>query len=120
MRLQLLISLLCLQANLKFNQSKDKDQKRRVDKAAVNYLNFLCQGRKVILEDTAVLQDRYPKHKLFKLPCFQEPADGTEGTELQQKWKRYKEAVLTAHGRTVEDHLAVRHLLPLIPVSLLV
>ena len=106
-----LLKIVCLQANLKFNQSKDKDEKRKVDKAAVNYLNFLCEGRKVLLEDTAVLQDRYPKHRLFRLPCFQEPADGTEGTELQQKWKKYKDAVLAAHGRSVDDHLTVRRCL---------
>jgi len=97
----------CLQANLKFNQSKDKGEKFKVDKAAVNYLNFLCKGRRGILEDTAVLQDKYPKHKLFNLPCFQEPTDGSEGTELQQKWKAYKGAVIAAHGRSIDDNLTV-------------
>lgn len=33
------------------------------------------------------------------------PAAGQRGTELQQKWKAYKEAVLARHGRTVDDHL---------------
>ena len=86
-----------LQANLKYNQSKDvKDKKKKVDKAAVNYMTFLCEGSRVILEDTAILQDLYPNHRLFKLPCFQTPPDGQQGTELQQKWKSYKDAVIDA------------------------
>lgn len=89
-----------------------------MDKAAVNYLTFLCEGRRVILEDTAVLQDIYPKHRLFKLPCFQMPAAGQQGTELQQKWKAYKEAVLAAHGRTVDDHLTVLNLSHLVCCSI--
>lgn len=94
-------------------------QKKRVDKAAVNYMTFLCEGRSVILEDTAILQDMYPTHRLFKLPCFQMPAAGHQGTELQQKWKAYKEAVLAAHGRTVDDHLTVCNLLHLVCCSII-
>ena len=87
-------------------QSKDvKDKKKKVDKAVVNYMTFLCEGCRVILEDTAILQDLDPNDRLFKLPCFQ--TDGQQGTELQQKWKSYKDAVIAAHGRTVDDHLTV-------------
>ena len=96
---------LCLPANLK--SSKDKGEKFKMDKAAGNYLGFLCKGRRVILEDTAVLQDKYPQHKLFILPYFGKSTDGTEGTQLQQKWKAYKVAVIAAHGCSVEDHLSV-------------
>ena len=103
---------------MRYNQSKDKNDKKKVDKAAVNYLTFLCEGRRVILEDTAILQDMYPKHRLFKLPCFQMPTAGQQGTELQQKWKAYKEAVLSAHGRTVDDHLTVLNLSHLVCCSI--
>ena len=36
-----------------------------VDLAAANYLEFLKEGRKAILEDAAILQDKYPKHRMF-------------------------------------------------------
>ena len=45
-----------MQDNLKYKRSKRKEDKKRVDKAAVNYLKFLKWGRKVILMDAAVLQ----------------------------------------------------------------
>lgn len=82
-----------------------------MDKAAVNYLKFLSWGRKVILMDTAILQSQYPKHRLFKLKVFQLPGAGREGTELQQLWKKYRDEVVIAHGRTPAEHLRVRALL---------
>ena len=97
-----------LQENLKWNLSKVMDDKKKVDKAAYNYLNLLCQGRRVILEDVAILQDAFPDNKLFKLPYFQDPDDSAEPpTELQRKWKLYKQEVLAAHARSIDDHLTV-------------
>ena len=86
-----------------------------MDKAAANYLTVLAWGRRVLLMDTAILQSKFPKHKLFKLKCFQLPAEGCVGTELQQKWKQYRDDVVAAHNRTPAEHLEVcsMHLLVL-------
>lgn len=109
-----------VQANLKWNLSKVLGDKKKVDKAAYNYLNFLCQGRRVILEDVAVLQDAFPGNKLFKLPFFQDPEDSEDPpTELQSKWKVYKQEVLAAHGRSIDDHLTVSHFIALMRKKIL-
>ena len=73
----------------------------------MNYLTVLAWGRSVLLMDTAILQSKFPKHKLFKLKCFQLPAEGRVGTELQQKWKQYRDDVVAAHNRTPAEHLEV-------------
>lgn len=86
-----------------------KGEKDDVDQAAANYLYFLQEGRKIILQDAAILQDTFPNHKLFKLPCFKSPPTGSQGTELQQKWAEFKLQVIAAHNRGLEESLQVRH-----------
>ena len=94
--------------SLQRNQENDKHgQKSDVDLAAQNYLEFLAEGRRVILEDTALLQDSYPAHRLFNLPCFKLPSDGSSGTPLQQKWAAYKAEVTAAHSRSLDENLQV-------------
>ena len=82
-------------------------KKSEVDLAAQNFLEFLAEGRQVILEDAALLQDEYPRHRLFNLPCFKMPADGSLGTPLQQKWAAFKAEVIAAHARSVDQNLQV-------------
>ena len=91
-----------LQDNLHYVQTQDKDA---VDKAAANFLEFLKEGRSVILQDAAILQD--PAHRIFKLPCFRLPAEGHPASPLQQAWTAYKAEVLAAHARTIADNLQV-------------
>ena len=100
----------CTQENLKKAKSKKKEDKDLVDKAAQNYLGLLAWGRKVILMDTAILQPKFPKYRLHKLKYFQLPAEGRAGTDLQQKWKQYRDDVHAAHSRTVSQHLEVSSL----------
>ena len=83
--------------------------KAAIDMAAANYLGFLTEGRKVILEDAAILQDRYPEHRLFKMSCFRLPVDDRAMTPLQQKWVDYKAEVIAAHGRTIDENMQVTH-----------
>ena len=82
-------------------------KKSEVDLAARNFLEFLAEGRQVILEDAALLQDEYPQHRLFNLPCFKMPADGSLGTPLQQKWAAFKAEVIAAHARSIDQNLEV-------------
>ncbi|DBA89310.1 TPA: hypothetical protein ACH3X2_004780 [Trebouxia sp. C0005] len=61
-------------------------KKDAVDLAAANYLEFLKEGRKAILEDAVILQDKYPKHRIFNLPCFKLPQnDSTWGSTEAEK-----------------------------------
>ena len=71
------------------------------DQAAANYFEFLTRGRRILLEDTAILQDAYSEHRLFNLPCFKLPAEEHARTVLQQKWADYKAEVIAAHGRSL-------------------
>lgn len=75
--------------------------------AATNYLHFLKEGRKIILQDAALLQDRFPQYKLFNMPCFKSPPPNSPGTDLQQKWADFKEQVQAAHNRSLEQSLQV-------------
>ena len=93
-----------MQDNLHFVENKEKDS---VDMAAANFLEFLKEGRSVILQDAAILQDQYPGHRLFKLPCFRLPAEGCQPSPLQQAWAAYKAEVLAAHARSTADNLEV-------------
>lgn len=88
-------------------QSAGCGKKDKVDLAAQNFLEFLAEGRKVILEDVALLQDRYPRNRLFKLPYFKMPADGSPGSPLQQKWAAFKAEVIAAHARSIDENLQV-------------
>ena len=85
-----------------------KKEEDDVDLAAVNYLHFLKEGRRIILQDAALLQDTFPKHRIFNMPCFKSPPAGSPGTELQQKWAEFKQQVIAAHNRTLEQSLQVR------------
>ena len=78
------------------------------DQAAANYFEFLTRGRRILLEDTAILQDAYSEHRLFNLPCFKLPAEEHARTVLQQKWADYKAEVIAAHGRSLADNLQVK------------
>ena len=78
-----------------------------VDLAAANYLEFLKEGRKAILEDAAILQDKYPKHRIFNLPCFKLPQSDSARTALQKKWAEYKAEVIAAHARSVDENIEV-------------
>lgn len=78
-----------------------------MDLAAANYLEFLKEGRKAILEDAAILQDKYPKHRIFNLPCFKLPQDDSARTALQKKWAEYKAEVIAAHVRSVDENIEV-------------
>jgi len=82
-------------------------EKDAVDLAAANYLEFLKEGRKAILEDAAILQDKYPKHRIFNLPCFKLPQDDSARTALQKKWAEYKAEVIAAHARSVDENIEV-------------
>ena len=93
-----------MQDNLHFVENKEKDS---VDMAAANFLEFLKEGRSVILQDAAILQDQYPGHRLFKLPCFRLAAEGCRPSPLQQAWAAYKAEVLAAHARSTADNLEV-------------
>ena len=73
--------------------------------AAANFLEFLKEGRSVILQDAAILQDQYPGHRLFKLPYFRPAAEGGRPSRLQQAWAAYKAEVLAAHARSNSDNL---------------
>lgn len=94
-----------MQENLGHEQQGNKDS---IDLAAENYLQFLKEGRSVILQDTAVLQDRYPEHRLCRLPCFRLPAHPTQASTLQKVWTEYKAEVLAAHARSIQENLQVR------------
>ena len=93
-----------MQDNLHYVQEQDKDA---VDMAAANYLEFLKEGRRVILEDASILQEQYPDHRIFKLPCFRLPAEGHPASPLRQAWAKYKAEVLDAHARSIADNLQV-------------
>ncbi|KAL0054133.1 hypothetical protein WJX82_004373 [Trebouxia sp. C0006] len=82
-------------------------EKDAVDLAAAHYLEFLKEGRKAILEDAAILQDKYPKHRIFNLPCFKLPQNDSARTALQQKWAEYKAEVIAAHARSVDENIEV-------------
>ena len=94
-----------MQENLEHQQQGNKDS---IDLAAENYLEFLKEGRSVILQDTAILQDQYPEHRLFRLPCFRLPAHPTQASTLQNVWAEYKAEVLAAHARSIQENLQVR------------
>lgn len=93
-----------MQDNLHYVETQDKDS---VDMAAANFLEFLTEGRGVILQDAAILQDQYPNHRLFNLPCFRLVAEGRQASPLQQAWAAYKAEVLVAHARSIADNLEV-------------
>ncbi|KAL0023479.1 hypothetical protein WJX79_010262 [Trebouxia sp. C0005] len=82
-------------------------EKDAVDLAAANYLEFLKEGRKAILEDAAILQDEYPKHRIYNLPCFKLPQNDSARTALQKKWAEYKAEVIAAHARSVDENIEV-------------
>ncbi len=82
-------------------------KKDAMDLAAANYLEFLKKGRKAILEDAAILQDKYPKHRIFNLPCFKLPQNYSARTALQKKWAEYKAEVIAAHARSVDENIEV-------------
>ena len=92
------------QDNLHYVETKEKDS---VDLAAANFLEFLKEGRSVILQDAAILQDQYPNHRLFNLPCFRLVAEGRQASPLQKAWAAYKAEVLAAHARSIADNLEV-------------
>ena len=92
------------QDNLHYVQQGEANS---VDRAAANYLEFLKEGRSVILEDTGILQDQDPGHRIFKLPCFQLPIEGRPASPLQRIWAEYKAEVLAAHARSIGDNLQV-------------
>lgn len=93
-----------MQDNLHHVVTQDKDS---VDLAAANFLEFLKEGRNVILQDAAILQDQYPDHRVFNLPCFRLAAEGRQASPLQQAWAAYKAEVLAAHARSIADNLEV-------------
>ena len=93
-----------MQDNLHYVEIKEKDS---VDLAAANFLEFLKEGRSVILQDAAILQDQYPNHRLFNLPCFRLVAEGRQASPLQKAWAAYKAEVLAAHARSIADNLEV-------------
>lgn len=91
-----------MQDNLHFVETQDKDS---VDMAAANFLEFLTRGRSVILQDAAILQDRYPNHRLFNLPCFRPATEGRQASLLRQA--AYKAETLVAQARSIADNLKV-------------
>ena len=93
-----------MQENLQRELQGNKDS---IDLAAENYLEFLKEGRSVILQDAAILQDQYPEHRIFRLPCFRLPAHPTHSSTLQKVWAEYKAEVLAAHARSIQENLHV-------------
>ena len=91
-----------MQDNLHHVDSQDKDT---VNMAAANFLESLAQGHSVILQDAAILQDRYPNHRLFNLPCFRPATEGRQASLLRQA--AYKAETLVAQARSIADNLKV-------------
>ena len=65
---------------------------------ATNYLGLLTEGGKLVLEYAAILQDKYPEHRLFKMSCFRLPVDDRAMTPLQQKWVEKRKEKTTPFG----------------------
>lgn len=94
-----------LQQNLQMCSQGNTDDG---DMVAANHLEFLTLGRRILLEDTTILQDQYSKCRIFNLPCFKLLAEEHLRTPMQQNRAAYKAEVSAAHSRMINENLQVR------------